>query len=698
MFPTGMSIEYPTSERGVDAMYGTNFKMEALELLDNIVVARKGFVLPTHLLIMAHYNRGFVLRSFGRLEDAIASFRETARVPGASILDRILALQARAGTLTNLGHFNLSKSVIDEAISLEPTVISSYLYLIGALEGLGHFKGLRLKLSNKNAEQLRIERRSSIVDILNHMRDSMTKASALSGQEVLRDLESKSVLTTAGLASIVQNGFEHANFALFRLEDALGGFGSKGRAWEALQAGHALASARLPQHPLGSLKAGTAQIAGLFEATFYPTPSLGLRTKVPVFIIGMPRCGSTLLESILDSNPAFYGMGEDSIFNSNLEATRTSILNAMASKSEKQGVPAMLVRRSVEMHAAQIAMKMKVVARQALKKAAAAVRKGSSGERSSLVPRDNANVLAASLVKKSKNLQFVIDKMLRNYINVGFIHLIYPEAHIIHLVRDPLDTLWSILKNYLSDTLPLMHSVPLLLEEYTAYLELMAHWHATLPNRVIDLPYSVLVSEPESTLRLLLATLNVPWRPEVLQYYRFQRHVLTASSSSVRQAPYVSSIGNWRRYRHQLGPLIVALRPILLRLRREGKLPFVADNTTKGWRQPHLINWALDEEFDYGPRVTPMDEIRRQEQMENFQNETIEDTLLVDRADPDEVMQPVDKDDTEGEDWEWVEEEVWIEEDCIEGEADCLCSSDEVNSPYEIPSLPAFLKRLYHFD
>ena len=81
-----------------------------------------------------------------------------------------------------------------------------------------------------------------------------------------------------------------------------------------------------------------------------------------------------------------------------------------------------------------------------------------------------------------------------------------------------------------------------------------------------------------------------------------------------------------------------------------------------------------------------------------IQNEMIEDTLLVDRADPDEVIQSVDKDDTEGEDWEWVEEEVWIEEDCIEGEADCLCSSDEVNSPYEIPSLPAFLKRLYHFD
>ena len=131
----------------------------------------------------------------------------------------------------------------------------------------------------------------------------------------------------------------------------------------------------------------------------------------------------------------------------------------------------------------------------------------------------------------------------------------------------------------------------LLVDQYVAYLEIMAHFRKVLPGRVYDVRYEDLVEDPERVMRGVLKHIGLSWEASILEFYRMNRTVQTHSSSQVRQRLYSSSIGGWTKYAAELTPMIKLFRKYLPRLKKQGALPF-----------PKKINWRMDPNFPYPGR------------------------------------------------------------------------------------------------
>ncbi|TLZ35550.1 MAG: tetratricopeptide repeat protein [Gammaproteobacteria bacterium] len=233
----------------------------------------------------------------------------------------------------------------------------------------------------------------------------------------------------------------------------------------------------------------------------------GLDSERPVFIVGMPRSGTTLAEQILASHPLVHGAGEQ------LYWSFASDVEAAAPPAERVATIAGLGREYL-----------------------------------------------ATLGKLSAGAARVVDKLPSNFRNLGLIHAALPKARIIHLDRDPLDTCVSIYFQGFTAGHPYAAAFGDLAHYYREYLRLMAHWRATLPpETLLEVRYESLVEEPEAWSRRMLAHVGLPWDPRCLEFHRNERPVLTASRWQVRQPIGRSSVGRWRRYERYLGPLRAAL-------------------------------------------------------------------------------------------------------------------------------------------
>jgi tetratricopeptide (TPR) repeat protein len=227
----------------------------------------------------------------------------------------------------------------------------------------------------------------------------------------------------------------------------------------------------------------------------------------PVFIVGMPRSGTTLTEQILASHPDVYGADELPFWNLAAERVRTS---------------------APVQRAATIA----AFAREYL----------------------------ALLAKRSATSARVIDKLPGNFENLGLIHAALPGARIIHVERDPRDTCLSIFFQGFTSAHAYATDLEDLAHYYREYQRLMRHWHTVLPvGALLEMPYEALVADAETWIRRLLAHVGLPWDARCLDFHRTERAVLTASAWQVRQPLSPASIGRWRRYEAMLGPLLRGL-------------------------------------------------------------------------------------------------------------------------------------------
>jgi len=166
----------------------------------------------------------------------------------------------------------------------------------------------------------------------------------------------------------------------------------------------------------------------------------------------------------------------------------------------------------------------------------------------------------AFLDKMSEPSMFTIDKMPLNFLHLGLIACTFPNAHIIHCQRDPLDNCLSIFQenfhesqNYSTDLAHLAHY-------YNQYSRLMKHWHTVLPIRIFDIQYETLVNDFEPRAKSLLEFCGLDWDDNCTKFYATQRAVSTPSMWQVRQPIYNSSIGKWRNYAEYLEPLRIALK------------------------------------------------------------------------------------------------------------------------------------------
>jgi tetratricopeptide (TPR) repeat protein len=262
-------------------------------------------------------------------------------------------------------------------------------------------------------------------------------------------------------------------------------------------------------------------IAAYSPAYFERLRSFGVDSERPVFIVGMLRSGTTLVEQILASHPAVHGAGE-------LPHLGTMVNNLSQRLGGTEKYPECINSLG-----------------------AAAVR--------ILAGEYEESLTQASRGRKSPEPLRIIDKMPSNYLNLGLIATLFPRAHIIHCRRDPVDTCLSCyfqnFKEEIAYTLDLRH----LGQYYRDYERLMAHWAAVLPMPVFDLSYEELTAQQETTSRQLVSHSGLEWDERCLRFHETARAVQTASLLQVRQPMYRASVGRWKRYEAFVGPLLEEL-------------------------------------------------------------------------------------------------------------------------------------------
>jgi tetratricopeptide (TPR) repeat protein len=232
-------------------------------------------------------------------------------------------------------------------------------------------------------------------------------------------------------------------------------------------------------------------------------------SELPVFVVGMPRCGSSLIEQILASHPDVHGGGEQT----RLRALLDPFL-----------IDPFLIRRE-RRHGA-----------------------------------DTAEAALRILRRHSAHAVRVVDKDLMNFKYLGVIHLIFPRARIIHCRRDALDTCFSAYTKLFVGNFPFTYDLRELGLYYRGYRSLMEHWRETLPPRnFMDVDYEALVSQPEETTRRLVDFLGLPWNEACMRFFETRRPVNTASLAQVRQPIYRSSVGRSAELHAHLRPLAQAL-------------------------------------------------------------------------------------------------------------------------------------------
>lgn len=236
-------------------------------------------------------------------------------------------------------------------------------------------------------------------------------------------------------------------------------------------------------------------------------------SKIPVFIVGMPRSGTSLVEQILASHPRIFGAGE-----------------LMDMEQMTQSLPQTLGSRTSFPECI--------------------------GEFTQQTADDLAGTYVARLREFSSTAARVTDKMPHNYLHVGFIRLLFPSAPIIHCRRDPRDTCLSCyFANFLASQ-TFANDLDALAAYFVQYEKLMRHWTKTLEVPMFEVCYEQLVREPEAICRTLVAYLELEWDERCLQFHRSKRFMNTASYRQVRQPIYTKSVGRWRHYEQFLGRLL----------------------------------------------------------------------------------------------------------------------------------------------
>ena len=243
----------------------------------------------------------------------------------------------------------------------------------------------------------------------------------------------------------------------------------------------------------------------------------GASTRKPIFVLGMPRSGTTLVEQILASHPRVAGAGELKDLNDTVNSVR-------GADGKTAPFPEFLP-----------------------------VLSGNDLARI-------GETYAAKLARHAPSAERITDKMPSNFYFLGLIHLALPGAKIIHTNRNPVDTCVSCFSKLFAGEQSQTYDLGELGRYYRAYHGLMAHWRQVLPaGAFLDVTYEEVVADTEGQARRILDFCGLAWDAKVLDFHRTERPVKTASSSQVRQPIYNSSVARWRNYEKFLQPLLAEL-------------------------------------------------------------------------------------------------------------------------------------------
>ena len=280
-----------------------------------------------------------------------------------------------------------------------------------------------------------------------------------------------------------------------------------------------LAGNKIEHERLGfSIDAFVEKVTDL--TTFYTRARLRKHTetgnpdKSPLFIVGMPRSGTSLVEQILASHSAIFGAGERSWF-WRLESIINEYLQSNDSYPE--------------------------------------CTKGLDSSASSKL--SNKYLEHLQIISKAEAHTYIIDKNPGNFERLGLIWQLFPNARVIHCQRNPMDTCVSIFTLLFPEKILYGYDLYTLGAYYTQYERLMEHWQEVMPEQIFNIKYEDLIAKQEPTTQKLIDFLGLPWDENCLHYYENKRKVQTASDFQVRKPIYTSSIDRWKDYEQFLGPL-----------------------------------------------------------------------------------------------------------------------------------------------
>ena len=289
------------------------------------------------------------------------------------------------------------------------------------------------------------------------------------------------------------------------------------RAFEHFLQGAALKRSKL-HYDAAADEARGRRIAALTDSRFFERlRGHGDPSTIPVFVLGMPRSGTTLTEQIIASHPAVHGAGE-------LRDLMEVVQQMPAAGGALQPYPENLAALTPEML------------------------------------NDWGQDYTQRLKRRAPGAQRITDKMPANYLAMGLIPLMLPNARIIHVMRNPVDTCLSCFTRLFNRHQDATYDLHELGRHYATYARLMQHWRATLPaGSFMEVQYEDIVADMQGQARRLIDWVGLPWDEACLEFHKTERSIRTASVTQVRQPIYNSSVERWRHYEKYLGPLLDGL-------------------------------------------------------------------------------------------------------------------------------------------
>jgi len=438
-----------------------------------------------------HKNLGSALHKLGKWQEALNCFEQALSLR-PQYND---ARREHATVLRQLGRTEEALAQLEQAIDIDPDDVAAHIDLADTLRDLGqaelaierleHFLSVRPKSGSVYYHISLIEPKQELIPVV---------------EELIRDPELRN-------DDVINCHFALGNFLKYRkyFDQAFGHF---------LKA-NTLYRETIRYDADENSQMVDSLIKVYSKRYFQRTRQFGSDSLLPVFILGMPRSGTTLVEQILSSHALVHGAGE---------------LGAMTSVN------------------VSIAMQLK---------------NGSTfPECMSMIDADIADKYSArylqDLTLNCPTAERIIDKLTENFLRIGLIKTLFPDARIIHCQRSPLDNCISLFFHYFIG-FKCSFEMTELGQYYLDYQRLMSHWQALFPGEIFTVQYEDLVTDQEAVSRQLVDYIGLDWDERCLDFHNNERAVMTASNIQVRQPMYKDSINRWQRYEKHLQPLIEML-------------------------------------------------------------------------------------------------------------------------------------------
>ncbi|HWG75921.1 MAG TPA: sulfotransferase [Steroidobacteraceae bacterium] len=434
----------------------------------------------------AHNSLGYVLRTIGRVEQAETSIRQAAacRPNDPGIQGNL------AQTLVLLGRIREAEDCFSKILQTDPSRVDALVGLASVAQTEGRFDEAEALYKQALACDPKLPRVWASLASLRRMGPA--------DGAWQREAEQ---LANSGLAVTDEISLR---FAIGKYWDDVGDFE---RAFRSYQRANDLLKSTVRRYDRSARAAYVDDMIRIYSPrAIAHLGAGGSPSTKPVFVVGMPRSGTSLVEQIIAAHPSARGAGELGFWTEVLLAHIGPIRQGLLSEPLRQELAASYLK---------------------------------------------------CLEERCGDALRIIDKAPVNAEYLGIIHSVFPNARVIYLQRNPIDTCLSCYFQYLSPALSYTMDLSDLASYYRQHQRLMARWREVLPHAtLLDVPYEQLVSDQEGWTRRILDFIGLEWDARCLQFHNVQRAVSTASQWQVRQKMYHSSVGRWGNYEKFIGPLL----------------------------------------------------------------------------------------------------------------------------------------------